>query len=88
MTRDIAASDPGAAVACGTRSARDHQRHQAAVANTLGWADEAAGRDDYHDALAWLRTLEAIGEILPEQYLAKREAWTRRARAAARAEAA
>lgn len=88
MTRDITASDRSAALSCGTRRGHDQQRHQAAVANTLGWADDAAGRDDYHDALAWLRTLEAIGEVLPDHYLAKKEAWTLRAHAGAGAEAA
>ena len=54
-----------------------HDRHQAAVARTLGWADDAAERRDFRDALAWLRTLEAIGETLPAPYQRKREAWTR-----------
>ena len=72
-------------------SARPHtanERHRAAVARTLGWADEAAARRDFHDALAWLRTLEAIGETLPDHYLRKQEAWRHRAHANATREAA
>lgn len=78
----------GAAELFRTRPIGAHERHQAAVGRTLGWADEAAGRDDVHEALAWLKTLEAIGEILPDHYLRKQEEWTRRARANATAEAA
>jgi hypothetical protein len=64
------------------------ERHRAAVARTLGWADEAAARHDFRDALAWLRTLEAIGETLPDHYLRKQEAWKRRALEQATREAA
>jgi hypothetical protein len=41
-------------------------RHARAVAQTLGWADEAAARGDHAGALAWLRTLEMIGHELSE----------------------
>lgn len=41
------------------------ERHRLAVASTLGWAQEAAERGDYADALEWVRTVEAIGEQLP-----------------------
>ncbi len=71
-----------------SRSGQPHPRHQAAVTRSLEWADEAAGRHDYQDALAWLRTLEAIGEHLPVAYRRKKEAWTRSARASAAADAA
>jgi hypothetical protein len=57
-------------------------RHQAAVARTLAWADEAAARGDFADALAWLNTLTAIGEPLPARYLLKREDWLGRVQAA------
>ncbi len=50
-------------------------RHQRAVANTLAWADEAAQSGRYSDALSWLSTVESIGEVLPDEYLAKRSAW-------------
>lgn len=50
-------------------------RHARAVARTLGWADEAAVRGDHADALAWLRTLDAIGHELSAAYEAKRRSW-------------
>jgi hypothetical protein len=50
-------------------------RHLAAVARSLRWAQESAERGDYADALAWIQTVEAIGEQLPPSYQTKREAW-------------
>jgi hypothetical protein len=47
-------------------------RHRAAVARSLGWADDAAARDDYTDALSWLSTIEAVGDQLA-RYHAKRQ---------------
>ncbi len=51
------------------------ERHRVAVASTLGWAQEAADRGDYADALEWLRTVVAIGEQLPPGYETQRQAW-------------
>jgi hypothetical protein len=51
------------------------ERHRVAVANTLGWAQEAAQRGHYADALEWLRTVEAIGDQLPPGYQTQRQAW-------------
>lgn len=51
------------------------RRHAAAIASTLRQADEAAAGGDYADALSWLGLLETIGDELPEDYRAKREAW-------------
>jgi hypothetical protein len=51
------------------------ERHRVAVANTLGWAQEAAERGNYADALEWVRTVEAIGEQLPPGYHSQRQAW-------------
>jgi hypothetical protein len=51
-------------------------KHERAVARSLCFAEESAAAGDYSEALAWLRTLEAIGETLPASYRAKREAWT------------
>ncbi len=48
----------------------------AAVARTLQWADESAERGDYFDAVAWLETLEAIGDELPEVYEIRRRSWS------------
>ena len=50
--------------------------HLAAVARTLQWADESAERGDHLDALAWLDTVEAIGDELPEVYGIRRDAWS------------
>ena len=55
----------------GDRSAR----HERAVAQTLGWAEEAAARGEHAHALAWLRTLEVIGDELSAAYEAKRQSW-------------
>jgi len=77
MTRDTAGLHTAEAEPLGTGPRCAHGRHQAAVARSLGWADEAAARRDFRDALAWLRTLEAIGETLPDRYLRRQEAWTR-----------
>jgi hypothetical protein len=50
-------------------------RHSAAIARNLGWADDAAARDDYTDALLWLGTIEAIGDQLTPEYHTKRQTW-------------
>jgi hypothetical protein len=50
-------------------------RHRAAVARSLGWADDAAARGDHTDALAWLYTIEAVGDQLTPEYQAKRDTW-------------
>lgn len=51
------------------------RRHAAAIASTLRQADEAAAGGDYEDALSWLGLLETIGDELPADYQAKRQAW-------------
>ena len=53
------------------------EAHRIAVANTLSWAEESAGRGDYANALAWLNVLDAIRETLPEAYEIKRLDWRR-----------
>ena len=68
------------------RSAPDYRvkredRHLAAVATTLQWADESADREDYFDAVAWLETLEAIGDEFPEVYEIRRRSWSAQLRA-------
>ncbi len=63
-----------------------HDRHLAAVARSLGWAEEAAARGDYADALSWVGVVEAIGDLIPIEYQTKRKAW-RTALAENRAEA-
>ena len=60
--------------ASGSRGKRE-TRHRAAVANTLQWADEAAACGDHFDAVAWLDTVEAIGDQLSEVYKTRRASW-------------
>jgi hypothetical protein len=50
-------------------------RHERAVARTLEFAEEAASRGDFSEALAWLETLDAIGRRLPSEYASKRLEW-------------
>ena len=70
------------------QSVRDdrHVQHQAAVRQSLGWADAAARAGDHADALHWLDVVEAVGDVLPADYTAKREAWRRVLRGAGAAE--
>lgn len=55
--------------------AKREAKHRAAVANTLQWADEAAACGDHFDAVAWLDTVEAIGDKLPVVYKTRRASW-------------
>ena len=57
---------------CAEREAK----HLAAVARTLQWADESAERGDHFNAVAWLETLEAIGDELPGIYQVRRDSWS------------
>jgi hypothetical protein len=42
------------------------QRHERAVAQTLRWAQEAADRDAFGDALDWLDVVEVVeGDLAP-----------------------
>ena len=56
-------------------------KHAAIIARTMRWADEAAARCDYLEALRWIETVRSVGETLPEEYEAKRRAWLRLASA-------
>jgi len=55
-------------------------KHAVAVASTLRYAVDAADGGDYVDALAWLATVEAIGDVLPQEYQNRRAAWRLAAR--------
>lgn len=57
------------------RSDRFEAKHAAIIARTLRWADEAAGRHDYAQALHWIETVQSLGEALPSDYEAKRQGW-------------
>ena len=52
-------------------------QHAAIIARTLRWADEAAARRDYAEALRWVETVRSLGEELPDEFKAKHEAWLR-----------
>jgi hypothetical protein len=56
------------------------ERHRAAVARTLSWAEDAAARGDYSAALSWLATVEAVEGELSPALDAKQRAWARSAR--------
>ncbi len=60
---------------CEPSGSRGDKKHEAAVAATLAWADEAAARGDYADALGWLATVEAVGDTLTNAYHAKQRTW-------------
>ena len=58
------------------------QRHQEAVRQSAGWAEDAACEGDYAGALAWLAIIEAVAGELPPALEARRRAWATRARSA------
>jgi hypothetical protein len=53
------------------------ERHQRAVARSLGFAQEAAGRGDIDDALAWLGVVETVDGGLPARWERTRAYWLR-----------
>jgi hypothetical protein len=50
-------------------------RHAAIIARTLSWADAAAARNDYRQAVQWVETIRGLGHDLSDEYAAKRETW-------------
>jgi len=52
-----------------------HGGDSRAIAATLRWADAAAARHDYGEALHWLDTVAAMRGELPDDYAVKRAAW-------------
>jgi hypothetical protein len=73
-------SDSGTPGASHSAKPRGHDRHGHAVRNTLRWADEAAAEGDVAAGLEWLATVEAVGEALPDEYRAKKAAWSAQVR--------
>jgi hypothetical protein len=49
--------------------------HAAIIARTLRWADEAAARRDYVEAVRWIDTVRSLGDNLSEEYTAKHQRW-------------
>jgi hypothetical protein len=58
------------------------ERHDAAVRQSVAWAEDAARRGDYAGALAWLATVEAIGDELSQALAARRRGWSVRMQSA------
>ena len=50
-------------------------KHAAIIARTLGWADAAAERGDWREALRWVEKVRSLGQTLPAEYETKRQAW-------------
>ena len=50
-------------------------RHAAIIARILRWADQAAARQDYGEALRWVDTVRRFGHALPDDYETKRRRW-------------
>lgn len=62
--------------AVGDDGSKDFEaNHAAIIARTLRWADEAAARHEYAEALRWIETVAALGDGLPGEYDSKRRRW-------------
>ena len=57
------------------RTTEFEAQHAAIIARTLGWADEAAARRDYAEAIRWIETVRALGNELSREYKAKHARW-------------
>lgn len=66
---------PGSPVSAAKHYPREARRHAAAVRRSLRWADGAAERGDWAEALGWVQVIEACGDELPEEFRAKRDRW-------------
>ena len=51
------------------------ERHERAVANTLGFAREAAPSGDFTGALEWLGVVEIVDGALPAEWERTRALW-------------
>jgi hypothetical protein len=56
------------------------ERHERAVARTLGWAQEAAEREAFGEALEWLHMVERIDGALPPDWERRQASWRLMAR--------
>lgn len=50
-------------------------KHAAIIARTLRWADDAAERGNWREALRWVEKVRSLGQPLPADYEEKRQAW-------------
>jgi uncharacterized membrane-anchored protein len=51
------------------------ERHAEIIGRTLRWADDAAERGDWSEALRWVEKVRSLGVSLSADYEAKRQAW-------------
>ncbi len=51
------------------------ERHERAVANTLGWAQEAAAHEAFSDALKWLHLVELVDGALTADWERTQATW-------------
>jgi hypothetical protein len=49
--------------------------HAAIIARTLRWADRAAARGDYREAVHWVETVGDLGHELSAEYEVRRDTW-------------
>lgn len=54
-------------------------KHAAIIARTLRWADDAAGRGNWREALRWVDKVRSLGQPLPADYEEKRQVWAKAA---------
>jgi hypothetical protein len=51
------------------------QHHEVALAQTLGWAQDAAARGEIGEAVDWLHVAEMVHGALPAEWLQLRDSW-------------
>jgi len=57
------------------RRAGFEAEHAAIIGRTLRWADDAAARGDYAEAVRWIETVRAVGHDLSDEYKEKHASW-------------
>jgi hypothetical protein len=57
------------------RASAFEANHAAIIARTLRWADDAAARGDYVQAVRWVKTVRDLGHDLSSEYEAKNQTW-------------
>jgi hypothetical protein len=60
----------------------DAGRHDRAVVQSFGFAQEAAANGDFFNAIEWLRVVEVVDGGLPAEWERTREYWVDRQRSA------
>lgn len=50
-------------------------KHAAIIDRTLRWADDAAERGNWGEALRWVEKVRSLGQPLPAGYEEKRQSW-------------